>query len=149
MRRLAVVLAATAALLAGCATGAPSEATPTPSPSETTTALTDVEAGDCYDAAGPGVVLVIDCAERHSFEVFASLLLDAPEYPADTLAATASGRCSTAFADFIGVEYDASELALRTVAPSAATWDRGDREVLCVVSDPAGPTTGSLAGALR
>jgi len=148
-RLLATAGVATAVLLAGCAAGPAPAETPSPTPTETTTALTDLAAGECYDQAGQGVVLVLDCGEAHTYEVFASLLLDADEYPRDTLEATARERCRTAFSAFVGLEYDASELALRFVAPSAATWDQGDREVLCVVSDPAARTTGSLADALR
>jgi len=147
---LAAGLLAIAALLAGCASGAPLPTdTPAPTPTETTTPLTDLAAGDCYDQAGQGVVLVLDCDEAHSYEVFASLLLDDPAYPAETLEATARDRCRTAFSAFIGIEYDASELVLRYVAPSAATWEQGDREILCVVTDPVDRTIGSLADALR
>jgi len=147
---LAAAILAFAALLTGCAAGvSPAPETSVPTPTETTTPLTDLAVGDCYDQAGQGVVLVLDCADPHSFEVFASLLVDAPEYPTDTLETTATDRCRTAFGSFIGLEYDASELSLRYVAPSDTTWEQGDREVLCIVADPAGRTTGSLAGALR
>ena len=152
MKRLtaAASIVAITALLAGCTmTSESAPETPTPTPTETTTPLTDIAAGDCYDLAGPGRVVIVDCADPHSFEVFASLLLDAPQYPADTLAATATGRCRAAFSAFIGLEYDSSELALHYVAPSETTWDQGDREVLCIVTDPAGRTRGSLAGVLR
>lgn len=151
MRRLVAGAAVALALLvAGCTSTDPvAPETTSPAPTESTTPLTDLAAGDCYDQAGQGVVLVLDCDEPHSYEVFASLLLDDPAYPADTLEATAADRCRVAFSAFVGLEYDASDLTLRYVAPSGATWEQGDREVLCVVSDPAGRTTGSLEGALR
>jgi len=142
-------IALCALALAGCAqVEADVLPTPSPTPSDTSTPLTDIAAGDCYDESGASV-LVLDCDEPHDFEVFATLLLEDATYPAETLAATATARCRTAFSAFIGLEYDASELALRYVAPSAATWKQGDREVLCIVHDPAGATTGSLADALR
>src|SRR5690606_35225551 len=76
-RLLAAAGVATAVLLAGCAAGPAPAESPSPTPTETTTALTDLAAGECYDQAGQGVVLVLDCGEAHTYEVFASLLLDA------------------------------------------------------------------------
>jgi len=151
MRAGAVAAAlALAALLAGCAG---TSATPSPSgeptPSDATTPLTAVEAGDCYDEADADSVTVVDCTTAHGYEVFASLLLADGDYVQSTISADAEARCRTAFGTFIGLEFDASALGLRYVAPSERTWEQGDREVLCVAFDPAGPTGGSLAGAAR
>lgn len=157
MRKRALIAAviaavtASAALLAGCAAdpAAAPTATPAATPTETTTLLTDLVVGECYEPAGQSVVLVVDCADAHSYEVFASLLLEGDSYPADSLAQTATDRCDTAFSAFVGLEYDSSELTLRYIAPSESTWEQGDREVLCIIADPEGRTSGSLAGALR
>ncbi|OJX65700.1 MAG: hypothetical protein BGO95_04465 [Micrococcales bacterium 73-13] len=137
------------ALLSGCSVGTTSAPTATPTPTETTTPFTSVEAGDCYDTVDRSSVQVVDCDRPHGFEVFASLLLDDAEYPGTTISDAVAARCKSAFATFVGVEFDASALSLRTVAPSQRTWEQGDREVLCVVFDPAARTSGSLAGSAR
>lgn len=144
----AVALAAVA--LAGCtALGPGDEPDPSPTPSTPSTPLTAVAAGDCYDAAVSAAVELIDCGSPHRFEVFASLLLEDAEYPGGALEATATARCRAAFATFVGLDFDASVLRLRLIAPSADTWEQGDREVLCVVSDPEGRTTGTLENSAR
>ena len=135
-------------ILTGCTTapdGPPAPVTPTIQ----TTQLTDVAAGDCYDPAEPDTVVLIDCSEPHAFEVFASFVQDGPSYPGTALDATASEQCERAFGTFVGVEFAASELVLRYVKPSRATWEQGDREVLCAVAEPSGAATGTLAGAAR
>jgi len=152
IRRLPLAAVVTAAaLLTGCASGSatPSTPMPSPSPTESATPVTALAAGECYDPSGQGLVVVVECDVRHAFEVFASLLVEAEEYPGEAVSATAGERCTRAFEAFVGLEYDASELLLRTIAPSAATWAQGDREILCVISDPIGPVAGSLEGALR
>jgi len=144
--RAIAVVGSAGILLSACAipSGSPN---PTPSPTSTidATAFTDLAAGSCYDPIDVASVETIDCAKPHRFEVFASFVLPDSEYPGDTLDATASQQCRTAFSAFIGIDFDASALSLRYIGPSRATWAEGDREVLCVAFDPDGATTGSLA----
>ena len=137
------------ALLAGCAsTAAPTDSI-APTPTDTTTPFTAVQAGDCFDEVDGDSVEIVDCESTHGYEVFASLLVADGDYDRTAIGAEAKARCLASFGTFVGIEYDASVLALRYVAPSRDTWDQGDREVLCLVFDPEGPTEGSLAGAAR
>ena len=136
-------------LLTGCTVApAPTESA-APTQRATTTPLTAVRAGDCYDDVDGDAVDIVDCASRHGFEVFASLRLADGDYRRRTIGSEAEARCRDAFGRFVGLEFDASALGLRYVAPSAATWAQGDREVLCVVFDPTDATVGSLAAAAR
>jgi len=145
---LGMLPAVAALLLAGC-TGPEPAPTGTPDPTAETTSLTDVVAGDCTDEAERARVRVVDCAEPHDAEVFASFVLTEPAYDRDAIGASATIGCEEAFGAFVGLEFEASELGLRYVAPSEATWAQGDREVLCVVFDPAGTTAGTLEGSVR
>lgn len=154
MRRATALALVTAAglVLAGCSAGnagpAPSS-TPSPTPTIATTLRTDLAAGDCYDTVDTASVELVECTESHGFEVFASLVLPDGDYSTSGIETTASDRCRSAFASFIGIVYDESALTLRYLAPSRTTWELGDREVLCVVFDPRGRTTGSLAETAR
>jgi len=144
------------ALLAGCSGAASPTSTPSGSAGGENgageTPATDIEAGDCYDPAASGdaaAVALVDCAAPHRYEAFASFVLTDAAYPGDALDAEARQPCIDAFADFVGIDYASSALALRYIAPSEGTWAEGDREVVCVVGDPAGPTSGSLHGTAR
>jgi hypothetical protein len=138
-----------AALLAGCAGTAAPTTSSAPTPTDSTTPLTTVQAGDCFDEVDGDSVDILDCGSAHGYEVFASLLVADGDYSQATIGTEAEARCRDAFGTFVGLEYDASALGLRYVAPSRQTWAQGDREVLCVVFDPDGPTTGTLAAAGR
>ena len=50
------------------------------------------------------------------------------------------------FEQFVGEAYLDSRFDFSYYYPTEASWSRGDREVLCVIYDPAGPVTGSLEG---
>ena len=60
------------------------------------------------------------------------------------------GMMEDAYTSFIGVAYDDSALEVYPITPTQDTWDQlNDRVVQCVVTDPAGQTTGSLKGSAR
>ena len=146
------LLALTAAL-AGCAPAAPPviEVTPT---EDTAVDAIDLTAGMCIldesSAATVSSVEVVDCTDEHDAEVFARIVLADGTFPGpDALSQTAIDQCAVQFANFIGVAFANSVLTYEYYAPSETTWAAGDREVLCLVRDPAGPVTGSLQGVAR
>ncbi len=110
-------------------------------------------ASDSFGVAAEGVLEslpLIDCAEPHDLEAFATMDLEGDEFPGDaSLKETADAFCIAEFESFVGVSYTESELSVTYFAPTADSWDRsGDREVLCwVVSTE--PVTGTLQGAAR
>ena len=55
--------------------------------------------------------------------------------------------CLAQFDAFVGLAYDSSTLDFYEYRPSEESWASGDRTVSCVIWDPAGQVTGSLAGA--
>jgi hypothetical protein len=110
--------------------------------------------GDCLveDTAGTEVeeVPVVPCEEPHTSEIFYSHMIEADALPDETEMETiVEDACIGNFQSFVGIDYFDSELDITWLEPTQGSWDQGDRELLCMVYDPAGDTTGSLAGANR
>lgn len=112
--------------------------------------------GDCLnDAAVEGDVVstvpIVACTESHDSEVYASHDLDGVEFPGDAAldAALAEFCQGEAFEDFVGIPWLESELETSGFYPTESSWANGDRELLCVIRDSAGPSTGSLENAER
>jgi hypothetical protein len=113
----------------------------------------DLAVGDCltepvgYDVVDS--VEIVDCNEPHYSEVFQSFIIDDGPYPGDAaVEEMAYEWCDEDFADFVGVPYVESALDYEILIPSQETWeDMNDREILCMVYDPAGDTVGTLQGA--
>ncbi|QBI54723.1 septum formation family protein [Streptomonospora litoralis] len=114
-----------------------------------------LKVGDCLaDELTGGEITeaaTVECDRPHYGEVFASIVMEDGDYPGD---AAVSGRaeeeCTSEFESFVGAPLADSELEVFMLHPSERTWNRiDDREILCIVHDPAGETTGSLSGAAR
>jgi len=152
------VLAALALSAAACA---PSQPTRDAQSGEITEAVDDADVfalrvGDCLGSYGQGEftsVPTVPCGEAHQEEVFASTELPDGDFPdEDARMAHAEDECMPAFPEFVGLAHDDSVLDITTIEPTEPTeqsWADGDREVLCLVHDPAGEITGSLEGAQR
>jgi hypothetical protein len=113
-----------------------------------------ISVGDCLNDSGlddqVSEVPVVDCDQPHDSEAYASVTLPDGDFPGnESVQAQAVTQCTSEFAPFIGIDYDQSDLDFAYYYPTSDSWDQGDREVLCLVMDPAGQTTGSLAGAAR
>lgn len=114
----------------------------------------DLDVGDCVaggvpeqDAADVEQVDTLPCDTPHGGEVYALLDLEGEAYPGDVVVTTqADEACLARFADFVGIAWERSRLEYWFYTPSPASWETGDREVACLVSDPTGPMTGSAAG---
>lgn len=156
-KRLAVVLTVGAAAMAltGCSilnqvTG-PIDVNPSDG---TDTDVFSIKVGDCLnDGNLEGQVTttpVIDCAEPHDSEAYASVLVADGEYPGDqAIFDQADTECGAAFATYVGIDWSESSLNFSYYYPTTESWANGDREILCLVYDPAGQTTGSLKDAAR
>ena len=108
-----------------------------------------IAVGDCYDDPPTAEVerfRVVPCEQAHDNEVFHVFEATGAEYPGEErLLDDAAVRCrGDAFTDFVGVPLEESELAVFQVLPTAETWRRGDREVVCVLyADGGGRIVGS------
>lgn len=113
----------------------------------------EVTVGDCLATLSSGAVSrvpIVPCSEVHEAEAYASHLMGDGDFPGDeAVFAAADEACLAEFDDFIGLPYEESLIELTYYHPTAASWADGDREILCLATDPAGPTTGSLVGAQR
>ncbi|WBU38220.1 septum formation family protein [Homoserinibacter sp. YIM 151385] len=115
-----------------------------------------IKIGDCIDSDALSgeidSVPIVPCSEEHDAEAFANVLLEDGDYPSqDVIDQAAEEACYTDnFEEFVGVAYDDSELDATYLSPTQESWTSGsDREILCLITDPAGKSTGSLEGADR
>jgi hypothetical protein len=96
-------------------------------------------------------IRTVDCAGQHVGEVYAQQTLDDVLFPGRSQTKDRAAEWCTGdeFTDFVGTGFEGSSLDVVTYVPSKESWAAKDRTVSCVVTDPAGPTTGSLAHAYR
>lgn len=130
------------------------------------TAVADLLVGDCLREVSEGldvnasIVPRVSCDESHEFEVFARFPVPGDAFPGDNaVTAVAETGCGSLFEDFVLLEYRASSLDFAYLTPTAQSWadadvlaspnGPGSRDVSCLITDPAGAVTGTLAGASR
>ena len=118
-------------------------------------------AGECLDGTFSGNTIDVTgvrttgCADPHRGEVIGVHSLAEPSGAAafpgiPTIETTATDRCPPLFAHYVGIGFDASRLEMFYLYPSEEAWGRGDRQIACIVTAPAGEElTGSVAGTAR
>ena len=121
--------------------------------------------GDCFNDGAVGIgddesvdtINIVDCNTLHEREVYAQLTFegDDDDYPAEvSVVEDTDAYCMAEFEEFVGTAYNDSELYYVTLYPSQESWETGDRESLCMISeydsnDDVVPVEGSLEGAQR
>jgi hypothetical protein len=114
-----------------------------------------IKVGDCfnYGASGDTVseVDIVPCDDAHDYEAYESVIMDGDTYPGETATQDqADADCLAPFESYVGISYDSSTLNYTSFYPTQDTWDQlNDREILCLVTDPNGQTTGSVKGAAK
>lgn len=112
--------------------------------------LFSLAVGDCLNIQTPNAPndrLSVDCELEHDAEVYAALVAEGDSFPGEEIIqATAYDSCGSSFESFIGVPYNDSVLSFTYLYPTEETWIAGDRETLCIVSNPSRMTLGSLRG---
>ncbi|SMH28397.1 Septum formation [Rathayibacter oskolensis] len=119
-----------------------------------TTDVFQLRVGDCLNdeltetATEVTDVPTVPCTEPHSYEVFQNVTMaEADAYPGeDATVAQAETDCTAAFEGFVGLSYEESQYDFSYYYPTEQSWGGGDRVINCLITDPAGPNTGSLAG---
>lgn len=115
----------------------------------------DLQLGDCLAEFDEGsevsTIPAVPCGEPHTDEIYASAELPDGEFPgAEAITGFADDECVAAFAEFVDLPYEESQLSVRYFTPTEESWSDGDREVLCVLADEGVRSlTGTLAGAAR
>jgi hypothetical protein len=107
-----------------------------PQPTNNTAATTpSLVSGDCVDA----YLALLACDAPHFGEVIfvGSAVADAP-YPTvtDPVRDWADQKCGTALLNYVGSARAASRYELRVNLPSALEWGKGDRRIICLVTNP-------------
>jgi hypothetical protein len=113
----------------------------------------DLGALDGYGEAAEGdefeveVVPVVPCADEHTGEVYAELVMEGDKYPGDKAVSKRFDEwCHDEFETFVGVPFDDSAYSYTGFYPTKDTWRQlGDRTLQCIVTSEE-PVTGTLKG---
>lgn len=140
-------------LLAACDVD-PSPTEPDPAPTSSSVDAFEIGVGDCVDTTtGSGEITevpVVPCSRPHVGEAYESVTMPGDGvFPGDQAVVEAARGCEEPFEEFVGVALAVSQLMVTYFHPTAQSWDTGDREILCIVSDPVGLVTGTLQDAGR
>ena len=92
-------------------------------------------------------VPVVPCAEEHTGEVYAELVMKGDKYPGDKgISRKFEQWCHAEFEKFVGLSYDESVYGYTGFYPTEDTWEQlDDRTLQCIISSTE-PVTGSLKG---
>ncbi|MFV0427802.1 MAG: septum formation family protein [Beutenbergiaceae bacterium] len=117
-----------------------------------TAQLPTAEVGACIDmealSTSDGTEFpTVECDTEHGGEVVGSVDQPDGDYPGiEALEEQGWGACQSEFETYVGLPVEQSSLMMSFYYPSAATWSRGDREILCIAYLTDGTTTGSWEG---
>ena len=125
MRRLIALLTVLAALTTACEAGN----------------VFSLEVGNCFNDPDSfeevNSVEIVDCAEPHDNEVFATYEMTTTSFPGQDIAVNqGQQRCVVLFDGYVGRDYASSSLEVGVLTPTAESWERlDDREVVCLLYD--------------
>ena len=110
--------------------------------------------GDCIKDVKEGASLDqatgVPCSESHQMEVYAETFIeDSSETRPTDFDKQGEEYCYQEFSRFVGISYEDSKLDFTYLTPSDDSWKEGDREITCLIKDPAGDVEGSLEGSQR
>lgn len=110
-----------------------------------------IKVGDCFNEGTytDGEITdvdIVDCSESHELEATKSIILTETSYPGDSaIQARGDSECVTAFEEYTGQSYDTfTDWDYTFYWPTPASWDGGDREILCLVGNVNGPVSESV-----
>ncbi len=103
----------------------------------------ELQTGVCFNSSNLGLdgditsIEVVTCTEPHRFQVFDTVIHDAPAgapFDAEALRTDAQNLCLDGFARAVGRTFeDSPELELLPLRPSEASWsEAGDRTTYCI-----------------
>lgn len=102
--------------------------------------------GQCLDPGSSGLAFtLLACAKPHEAEVFARFALTGPSWPGSTTVQQEAGNgCADRLAGYLNPQLANAGLAQEYIYPDKSAWQAGVRTVVCEVSSPTGPLTGSV-----
>ncbi|KAA3639186.1 MAG: septum formation family protein [Armatimonadetes bacterium] len=81
-------------------------------------------------------VETVDCDVPHDNEVYALVEMTEASFPgAEAVETRAYESCLERFDSFVGTPYADSRLDFGALFPTDASWDQGDRTIICFVYD--------------
>lgn len=102
--------------------------------------------GDCVAGLVGEARTPLPCTEPHEAEVFAVFTLPLDHWPGEEVVITeAEQGCQERLGAYEAALRDDPNVELVFLHPGEDSWPEGDREVVCLLRDPAGQRTGSLA----
>jgi hypothetical protein len=114
----------------------------------------DIEVGDCWndpssESTQTETLPVVPCDQPHDKEVIFLFDLTGDEFDQAAVEPAVEAECVPAFEEFVGTDYQTSELYLHYISPTSESWEAGDREVICSIYDGTNnePLVGSMEGA--
>jgi len=110
--------------------------------------------GDCIKDVKEGTSLGqatgVPCSQSHQMEVYAETFIDSSSETRPTdFDKQGEDYCYGEFSRFTGISYENSKLEFQYLTPSDDSWKEGDREITCLIEDPAGNVEGSLRNSQR
>jgi hypothetical protein len=105
-----------------------------------------LRAGDCLNSSQNGLsVTILSCTTPHEAEVFATFSLTGSSWPGAAAAQQqASSGCANRIAGYLNPQLLNAGLTQQYVYPNQDAWQAGVRTVVCEVSSPSGPLSGSV-----
>jgi hypothetical protein len=111
-----------------------------------TAAVYSLQVGDCINSSSNGLsVTILSCATPHQAEVFATFRLSGSSWPGNTaVQQQANNGCSDRLSGYLNPQLQNAGLTQEYVYPNHDAWQAGVRTVICEVSSPTGPLSGSV-----
>lgn len=109
-----------------------------------------LRAGQCIDSGATAIsgVHVVNCAQAHDAEVFATFRVTGARYPGPAaLGQRARQGCVGRLSGYLNPQLSATSLAQSYVYPDSGAWSAGERTVVCTVRSTSGPLVGSVRAA--
>jgi hypothetical protein len=109
-------------------------------------AVFSLRAGDCINSSPNGLsVTILSCATPHEAEVFATFSLTGSSWPGEAaVQQQANSGCAGRIASYLNPQLLTAGLIQQYVYPNQAAWQANVRTVVCEVSSPSGPLSGSV-----
>jgi hypothetical protein len=104
--------------------------------------------GECVNTGTDALSFTLmSCSKPHDAEVFATFALTGSSWPGDTAVQQEAGNgCAMRLSGYMNPQLATAGLTQEYVYPNESAWKAGERGVVCEVSSPTGPLTGSVRG---